>query len=422
MVSVRGPGAPIPDAYYLARPGPLLSTATVAGTGSRRGCRGTIAPRRAPVGEAHDPGRAEGEPLRYIGNKTRLLPFLLAGMDELGISGTVACDPFAGTASVGRALKLRGWRVHSGDVMALSRSFQVARVVLDRTPTYPGTLFGAGSGTVSQRRILELMATLPPVHGFISEQYSPAGGAARIHGRMYFTPENAGRIDAVRERISEWTREGGIRSDPAQLLLAVLIQAADRVANTTGVYASFVKSWQPNALRRLELKPLRPAVPPRPAARGCTAHRGPATETLARVGALDLVYLDPPYNERQYPGYYHIPELIARGWDPEPELRGKTGLIPDDELRSDWCRRGRCEQALREVLSHADARHILLSYNDEGLLSAARIEEILREHGDPDSYRRLGRGYRRYRSDADGPGRRYRGDRVRESLHYVRRR
>lgn len=359
--------------------------------------------------------------LRYIGNKTRLLPFLLAGIEELGIDGTVACDPFAGTASVGRALKLRGWRVHSGDVMALSHAFQVARVVLDRTPTYPANLLEGNSRGVSQRRVLDLLAELPPVHGFISEHYSPAGEAARVHGRMYFTAENAGRIDAIRERISAWSRDGRIRPDQAQLLVADLLQAADRVANTTGVYASFVKSWQPNATRSLELRPLRPAAPPGPQARGCTAHLGPATETLAGAGSLDLVYLDPPYNERQYPGYYHIPELLARGWDREPELRGKTGLIPDDDMRSDWCRRGRCEQALRDVLSQADARHVLLSYNDEGLISAARIEEIFRQHGDPDSYRRLGRGYRRYRSDSDRPGRRYRGDRVCESLHYVRR-
>ena len=365
---------------------------------------------------------AEGVALRYIGNKTRLLPFLLESFDELGVSGSVACDPFAGTASVGRALKLRGWRVHSGDVMALSYAFQVARVVLDRTPMYPSSLLDASSRGVSQRRILDLLGDLSPVHGFISEHYSPAGTAARVHGRMYFTPENAGRVDAIRERISAWSSKGEIRPGPAQLLIAILIQAADRVANTTGVYASFVKSWQPNAIRRLELRPLRPAAPPAPGAKGCTAHHGPAKQTLARAGAVDLVYLDPPYNERQYPGYYHIPELLARGWKPEPELRGKTGLIPDEELRSDWCRRGRCEQALRDVLSQADARHVLLSYNDEGLLAAPRIEEIFRESGDPDSYRRLGRGYRRYRSDADGPGRRYRGDRVRESLHYVRRR
>lgn len=366
--------------------------------------------------------------MRYIGNKTRLLPFLTGALDLLGVRGTIACDPFAGTASVGRALKGRGWRVHSGDVMALSYAFQVARVVLDRTPSLDARLISAArrsggrSPEASLRSVLADLSALPPSHGFVSEHYSPAGCAAAVHGRMYFTSENAGRIDAIRERIDRWAGDGLLDRDREQLLLATLLQAADRVANTTGVYASFVKSWQPNAVRSLELRPVRPGAPPRPEATGCTAFLGAAADLVARTGAVDLLYLDPPYNERQYPGYYHIPELIARGWRDPPALRGKTGLIPDDGLRSEWCRRGRCEQALREVLDRADARHVLLSYNDEGLIPTARVEEVLREAGDPDSYRRLEQAYRRYRSDTDGPSRRYRGDRVRERLHYVRRR
>ncbi len=371
--------------------------------------------------------------MRYIGNKTRLLPFLLEGMDTLGVTGAVACDPFSGTASVGRALKLKGWRVHSGDVMALSYAFQVARVTLDRTPGFSSSLLAVNGDSLeaderhdpdgtSLRSVVRELESRPPSHGFISEHYSPAGDSARLHGRMYFTSENAGVIDAVREGIDSWASEGLLDRDQTQLLLASLIQAADRVANTTGVYASFVKSWQPNSLKPLELRAVRPAVPPTPSARGCTAFCGPASKMLDRAGAVDVVYLDPPYNERQYPGYYHIPELLARGWNPTPELRGKTGLIPDEELRSDWCRRGRCEQALRTVLDHSDARHVLLSYNEEGLIPLARIEEILRDSGEAGSYRRLGQGYRRYRSDSDGPSRRYRRDRVREWLHYVRRR
>ncbi len=371
--------------------------------------------------------------MRYIGNKTRLLPFLLEGMDTLGVTGAVACDPFSGTASVGRALKLRGWRVHCGDVLALSYAFQVTRVALDRTPRFPSSLLRANGdatasvetrsrGEASLRSVIRELESRPPVHGFISEHYSPAGSAARLHGRMYFTSANAGVIDAVREGIEAWTTSGMLDRDQSQPLIASLIQAADRVANTTGVYASFVKSWQPNSRRPLELRAVRPAAPPSHSARGCTAFRGTAVEMLDRAGAIDLVYLDPPYNERQYPGYYHIPELIAQGWNPPPELRGKTGLIPDEDLRSDWCRRGRCEQALQTVLEHSDARHILLSYNEEGLIPLPRVEEILRDSGVADSYRRVGQGYRRYRSDADGPSRRYRRDRVREWLHYVRRR
>ena len=203
------------------------------------------------------------------------------------------------------------------------------------------------------------------------------------------------------------------------MLIATLIEAADRVANTTGIYASFVKSWQPNALRPMRLRPLRPTRPANGRG-GSTAFLGRAPDLLGRIGPVDLVYLDPPYNSRQYPAYYHIPELLATGWRPPPPLRGKTGLIPDEDRRSNWCKKGKAEGALRDLFDVADARHTLFSYNDEGLLPHGAIEAAMREHGDSDSYRRFDRGYRRYRSDADGPGRRYARDEVREHLYYVR--
>lgn len=384
--------------------------------------------------------------MRYLGNKTRLVPFILRTLERLGIEPGVAADPFAGTASVAAALKRRGWRVHAGDLMACSYALQVARVQLDRAPAYPAALLGSaangvggvdasasgasGSGDDGTRangdrvpypRLLEWLSWTAEdgPAGFLTRHFTPAGGPGERHGRMYFTPENARRIDAIRGRIADWEREGAIDGPRARLLVATLIEAADRVANTTGIYASFVKSWQPNARRPLELRPLRPV--PSPEGRGgCTAFRGGAVELLQRIGSVDLLYLDPPYNGRQYPGYYHIPELLAEGWDPPPPLRGKTGLIPDEELRSDWCRKGKAERALEAVLEAADARHILFSYNDEGLLGREAIAAALRERGDADTYRLETRPYRRYRSDADGPERTYRRDEVRENLHYVR--
>lgn len=344
--------------------------------------------------------------MRYIGNKTRLVPFLLRTVEELGLSPGVACDPFAGTASVGKALKANGWQVHSGDLMAMSYALQVANVVLDAAPP------GAGDA-------LRQLNELPNRPGFVTEHFTPEGSAGQAHGRMYFTPENANRIDPIREQIAEWENNGSLTAVGVQYLLACLIQAADRVANTTGVYASFVKSWQPNALKPLKLTPLTPS-PPSGRLGPCTAFQGGARTLAGAIGPVDLLYLDPPYNQRQYPGYYHVPEILARGWWPAPELRGKTGLMPDQELRSDWCRPGQCAAALRGLLDAADAKHVFLSYNDEGLLSAEEIEDILRSYGRADSYRRFRHEYRRYRSDSNRPGRQYRRNGVAELVHYVR--
>lgn len=360
--------------------------------------------------------------MRYLGNKTRLIEFITKAIDGLGIEPGVACDPFAGTASVAAALKTRGWRVHAGDLMATSYALQVARIELDEPPTFDASLLRGrrnGSAPASLHEIADFLGALEGEPGFLTEHFTPEGKSGRRHGRMYFTPANGRRLDAIRGRIDDWRVSGQIDALRAQTLIAALIEAADRVANTTGVYASFVKTWQPNARRPLRLDPVLPAAPPNGPS-GCTAFRGPAVECLRGLGPIDLLYLDPPYNGRQYPAYYHIPELIALGWSDPPDLRGKTGLIPDEGRRSDWCRKNRAEAALHRVLDAADARHVLFSYNDEGLLERETIAEALRQRGDPDSYRLLTRPYRRYRSDADGPRRNYRRDRVREHLHYVR--
>jgi len=84
--------------------------------------------------------------MRYIGNKTRLLPFLERTLRRLGIEPGSAHDAFAGTASVGRALKAAGWRVASSDIMTYSYVFQRAYVVAQRSPSFAALRAGDADG------------------------------------------------------------------------------------------------------------------------------------------------------------------------------------------------------------------------------------------------------------------------------------
>jgi adenine-specific DNA-methyltransferase len=353
--------------------------------------------------------------MRYIGNKTRLLDFIRRTLRARGVSAGRAVDPFAGTASVARALKRWGHRVEASDLMDYGHVFAHAYVQVQEEPTF--TELGDVCRGRGLAGVLAYLNAMPARSGFIHEHYSPAGRAGAEHGRMYFTPANAARIDTIRTRIEEWRRAGNLDQDAYYTLLAALIEAADRVANTTGVYAAFVKSWQPNALRPLQLRSV-----PHVRGNGCHARRVDAATAVADAGAFDLLYLDPPYNVRQYAGYYHIPELIARGWfDQTVQLRGKTGLIDDDDRRSAWSSSRRCVSAFEELVASARCRHIVMSYNAEGIIPEATIERVLTQFGRRGTYRRYRRGYRRYRSDADGVGRTYRGDVVNEYLYCVSR-
>jgi len=355
--------------------------------------------------------------LRYIGNKTRLLGFIRRVLLRRSIRQGTALDPFSGTASVARALKRWGFAVTASDLMEYAYVFARAYVEVPALPARDDLPCIGGGRPADLRSLCRLLNRLEPHAGFIYTHFSPEGAEGAHDGRMYFTPENAARIDVIRGRLHAWRAAGDISRDAHDLLLAALIEAADRVANTTGVYAAYVKSWQPNAVRPLRLEP--PSIVN---GNGCHAWRKDALELVAAHDAVDLLYLDPPYNTRQYPGYYHIPELIASGWFEEvPKLRGKTGLLPDADKRSVWCSRRKAEAAFEQLLATARCRHIVLSYNAEGIIPEASIERIMKTYGVRSTYRRYRHTYRRYRADSDREGRQYSADKVSEYLYCISR-
>jgi adenine-specific DNA-methyltransferase len=341
--------------------------------------------------------------MRYIGNKTRLLPFILRTLRRSGIDVGSAHDAFAGTASVSRALKENGWRVHSSDLLMSSYVFQRAYVVAET----------AGRNLEEQAREL---ASLPQREGFITRHFSPASGDARA-GRMYFTPENAGRIDAAREELEGWRAAGEVGVDDYYMLLAAIIEGADRVANTAGVYASYMKRWQPNAKRAFDIVPEKPIK----GAQLADAHLMDATDAARRIGEVDLVYIDPPYNSRQYVAYYHIPEILARGWtESAPAIRGKVGLLAGSEGRSQWSHGRRVKKLFSELLAASGARQALVSFNSEGHLAPDALQSLLAAASVDGEVSHFTQSYRRYRADSEREGRHYHRDTAVEHLYMVR--
>jgi adenine-specific DNA-methyltransferase len=342
--------------------------------------------------------------VRYIGNKTRLLPFILRTLKRSGIEIGSAHDAFAGTASVSRALKAEGWRVHASDLLMASYVFQRAYLVADSMPPEV------------EERAKEL-AALPAREGFISRQFSPSVGDLKGQSRMYFTPENAGRIDAAREQLEAWRGGGAIEEDSYYLLLAAIIEGADRVANTAGVYASYMKRWQPNAKRPFEIVVEKPVKGAQPA----TARWMDATEAAREVGDIDLLYVDPPYNSRQYVAYYHIPEILARGWTgSSPAVRGKVGLLAGDEGRSQWSHGRRVRKLFAGLLSATGAKHALVSFNSEGHLTPEALHSLLAETATDGKVSHFTHSYRRYRADSEREGRHYHKDVALEHLYLIR--
>jgi adenine-specific DNA-methyltransferase len=234
---------------------------------------------------------------------------------------------------------------------------------------------------------------------------------------MYFTPENAGRIDAAREELETWRRAGDLCEDSYYLLLAAIIEGADRVANTAGVYASYMKRWQPNARRAFGIVPEKPVH----GLKQATARLMDATEAAKEIGEVDLLYVDPPYNARQYVAYYHIPEILARGWsESSPSIRGKVGLLAGEEGRSLWSHGRRVAKLFAGLLAATGARYALVSFNSEGHLAPESLNSILAAASVDGRVEHFTQSYRRYRADREREGRHYHGDSAVEHLYLAR--
>ncbi|HUS16317.1 MAG TPA: DNA adenine methylase [Chloroflexia bacterium] len=351
-------------------------------------------------------------PMRYIGSKDRLLPFIQQALDDHGAEGGTFCDAFSGTSVVASHAKARGYRVVANDLLFFSYVLQRAYLCCASPPRFerlPGAATGSAPEATWHNKLsntIYYLNALPPSPGFVYEHYSPAGAA----GRAYLSPENAGRIDAIRAHIGAWWDAGLLEGEEPYVLLAALIEAVPYVSNISGTYGAYLKSWDARALKPLTLRV--PEIVP--TALCHRAHHGDATALVADV-CCDVLYLDPPYNSRPYASNYHLLETIAR-YD-MPQVHGKTGLRRDED-RSAYNAAAPAAAALRVLVGAARCTHLLLSYNSEGLIPEAEIMDILSTRGNPEVRRQP---YRRFRSAADGPGRRYAPQaEVSENLYYVR--
>lgn len=272
-------------------------------------------------------------------------------------------DLFSGSASVTYDLRCKGASVMANDTEIFSYVLSDAAA----TGVYDEQVEGI---------IRDLNSRLPYANkeGFITRNYSSVGG------RMVWTPENARKIDWVREQIEAYSQENCYH-----FLLASLLQSADKVANCPGVYTSYFKQWEKKALRDFVLEPVHknkdlPGL-----------YSKATNEDALEVelpNNLDAVYADPPYNKRQYSKHYFPLNVLALppiGQAALPPLKGKTG-IPDNCYKSIFSSSTSVgpRKGLTSLLKRVKAAKVpwlFLSFSSQSTLSKKEIKELCREYG-----------------------------------------
>lgn len=317
--------------------------------------------------------------MRYIGNKTNILDTIWALLAKNGVEGESFFDFFSGTAGVARYFKRKGYRVRSSDILYLSYCLQKCYIENNATPAFgklPDTVKATGGGLFSDPldSVLAWLDGIEPVQGFIYHNYTPDGTAALTQPRMYFSGDNGAKIDAIRQQIEVWRTGGQLEENEYYILLSCLIESVSFYANVAGVYAAFHKQWDPRAVKPLHLR----RVELLDNGKQNEVYQKDSIQLLDKTDT-DILYLDPPYNQRQYLPNYHLIETIAV-YD-NPIIKGVAGTRCDEGKKSDWCNARKALACLDEVAAKAKARHIVLSYNSEGIMSQELIMQTLAQYG-----------------------------------------
>ena len=230
--------------------------------------------------------------MNYIGSKQKLFPFISETITNVvgdDLSQKTFCDLFAGTGIVGRNFKTQVKNVITNDVEFYS-------YVLNRN--YIGN-----HKPVSSEELIKNLNLIKGLKGFVFQEYSQGGKA----GRNYFNSENGQIIDAVRIQIEKWKTTSEINENQYYFLLASLLESADKIANTASVYGAYLKKIKPSAAKKLFIKP---------AIFQETINKHQVFQKdgndLIKSITGDLLYLDPPYNARQYGANYHLLNTIAK--------------------------------------------------------------------------------------------------------------
>lgn len=331
--------------------------------------------------------------MNYIGSKLKLSSWIKEEVKKVvgdDLSQKVFCDMFAGTGIIGRTFKKDVKQVISNDLEHYS-------LVLNKN------YIQNHEAIADKEKYIQELNNLPLIeNGFIYQNYCIGSGSER----QYFSDENGKKIDTIRTKIKEWKQSDKINDSLYYFLLASLVESADKVANTASVYSAFLKDIKKSASKALVLEAA-------PFIEDDSLHlvfNKDSNELIKEISG-DILYLDPPYNQRQYSAYYHLLNTITQYDEFTP--KGKTGLRKYN--RSDYSKKQKVCNSFEDLIKNAKFEYIFLSYNNEGLMSEYEVKNIMQKYG---KYSLVQKEYQRFKVDKT-QNRNHKANKTFESLHIL---
>ena len=287
---------------------------------------------------------------RYLGNKNSILTFIDDIIKrEVGHFNSF-CDIFAGTGVVGNHFNKKDNKVIVNDL--LYHNFVALKAFLN--PEY-----------FNQDKVIKI------INNFNNLSTNEDNYFSINFGNRYFSLNNSRKIGAIREEIRKLFLENNINRKEKDILLTSLNYAIDKIANTVGHYDAYIKKDLKDLSFKMKMlnigyeKNINNKI------------YNTDANILIRDIECDILYLDPPYNSRQYSDAYHLLENLTL-WQ-KPELKGIAKKFDRTYIKSEYCKTT-ATKSFEDLISNAKAKYILLSYNNMGNKgnhrSNARINDV----------------------------------------------
>jgi adenine-specific DNA-methyltransferase len=332
-----------------------------------------------------------GQIITYMGNKRKLLPIISDIIDkiktEIGSANLTIGDGFAGSGIVSRLFKTKAHTLYTNDLAGYSKTLnecylstpdearlQQIKMYIDAANNQETNASGGQGGCT------------PP---FISGNWSPASPTITEQDRVYFTYENGKRIDAIRNYIDT------IPTEYRSFLLAPLLVQCSIHNNTNGQFSAFYKDATASkgaygGKNGIDIKRIaQPIILPYPLLDLDDPCEVIISQLDTNVWAknlknsaveMDIVYYDPPYNKHPYNIYYFMLDIINT-WDKTATIPATNRGQSDSRTKSLYNSTSKAKDAMNDLLLNTNAKYIILSYNDGGIIPIADLDALLAKHG-----------------------------------------
>lgn len=284
---------------------------------------------------------------RYLGSKQKLLNFIEDSLEKEGIKFNSLIDIFAGTGVV--AYYFRNKKVIVNDLLKFN---------------YFAYEVWFGNGELNKQKADKLIDIYNKKE-VIEENY-----LSRTFTETYFSFNDTKKIGFIRDDIENKFSNGEITLREKYYLITSLLYSADKIANTVGHYDAYRK------IGKLEDKFLmHPLSIENCESKNNEVYCEDANVLIEKIEG-DLLYIDPPYNSRQYCDAYHLLENIAL-WE-KPRVDGVALKMDRSSMKSKYCTR-KAIDSFSELIDKAKVKYIVVSYNNMYEKGAGRSQSILKE-------------------------------------------